>query len=63
MTMIFRQIYDGLPTTFLVTQYMIRVIGNQIASASLPLFVVSSGSECYCLKKKYVAFNVNDELD
>ncbi len=39
-----------LPTIMLVTQYMIRVIGNQIALASLPLIEVSSGSEFYCLK-------------
>ncbi len=45
-------------TTFFVTQYMIRVIGNQIASASLPLLEVSSGSE-FCLKNYYVAFSVH----
>ncbi len=50
---------DELPTICFVTQYMIRVIGNQIASASLPLLEVSSGSEFYCLKNYYVAFNVN----
>ncbi len=54
-------IYDGLPTTFIVTQYMIKLIVNQIVSANLPLFEVSSGSEfCltnYCFKCKY------DELD
>ncbi len=53
------KIYDMLPTTFNVTQYMIKAIGNQIASASLPLLEVSSGSESYCLKDYYVVFNVN----
>ncbi len=41
---------DELPTIFFITQYMIRIIGNQIASASLPLLEVFSGSEFYCLK-------------
>ncbi len=36
---------DELPTIFFVTQNMIRVIGNQIASVSFPLLEVSSGSE------------------
>ncbi len=52
-------IYDGFPTTFFITQCMIRVIGNQIASASLPLLEVSFGSKLYCLKNYYVTFNVN----
>ncbi len=38
------KIYNGLPTTFFVTQYMIKSIGNQIVSASLPPLEVSSGS-------------------
>ncbi len=41
------KIYDRLPTNFSVTQY-IRVIGNQIASASLPVLEVFSGSELFC---------------
>ncbi len=41
------KIYDRLPTTFFVTQYMTRVLE------------VSSGSEFYCLKKYYVVFNEN----
>ncbi len=53
-------VLDELPTIFFfVTQYIIIVIGNQISSASLPLLEVSSGSEFYCLKIYYVAFNVN----
>ncbi len=59
MTSYSDEIYDRFPTTIFVTQYMIRVIGNQIAPASLPLLEVSSSSEFYCLKKYYVAFNVN----
>ncbi len=59
MTSYSDEIYDGLPATFFVTQYMIRVIGNQIASTSLPLLEVSSGSELYYLKNYYLAFNVN----
>ncbi len=53
-------IYDRLPTTFIVIQHIIKVIGNQIASASLPLLEVSSGLEFYCLKHYYVPFNVHD---
>ncbi len=62
---IFKKYYEGLPTTFFVTLYMIRVAGNQIALASLPLLEVSSGSKFYCLKNYYVAFNLNtmSELD
>ncbi len=52
-----RKNYDRLPTNFFITQYMIKSIGNQIISASLPVLEVSSGLE---LKKKYyVALNVN----
>ncbi len=50
---------DELLTIFLVTQYMIRMIWNQIVSASLPLLEVSPDSEFYCLKNYYVAFNEN----
>ncbi len=40
-----------------VTQYMIRVIGNQITTASLQLVEISSGSECYCLKNAVLPKN------
>ncbi len=39
---IFKKNYDGLPTAFIVTQYMIKSIGNQIVSANLLLLGVSS---------------------
>ncbi len=53
------EINDGPPTTFFVTQYMVRVIGNQITSASLPLLEVSSSLELYWLNNYYVACNMN----
>ncbi len=40
--------FDGLPTTFIVTQYMIKLIGNKIVSVNVPHLEVSSGSEFYC---------------
>ncbi len=50
---------DKLPTIFFVTQNMIRVIRSQIASASLPLLEVSSGSDFFDFFNYYIAFNVN----
>ncbi len=38
---------------------MIKLIGKQIVSASLPLLEVSSGLEFYYLSNYYVALNVN----
>ncbi len=38
---------------------MIKVIGNQITLASLPLLEVSSGLEFYYLTNYYAALNVN----
>ncbi len=35
MTSYSKNNYDGLPTTFIATRYMIKVTGNQIASAHL----------------------------
>ncbi len=58
MTSYSNKIYNGLPTTFFVTQYMIKSLENQIFSASLPLLEVSSGLEFYYLKN-YIALNVN----
>ncbi len=43
MTSYSHKIYHRLPTTFFVTQYMIKSIGNQIVLASLLLLEVSSG--------------------
>ncbi len=50
MTLYSDEIYGGHPTTFFVTQYMIKSIGNQMVSASLPLHEVSYGLEFYYLK-------------
>ncbi len=51
------EIYDGLPTTFIACQYLIKWIGNQIVSANLTLLEVSYGSEFYCLTNYYVRLN------
>ncbi len=53
------EIYDRHPTTFFVTQNMIKLVGNQIVSASLPLLEVSPGLEFYYISNYYVALNVN----
>ncbi len=47
MTSYSDEIYDRFPTTFFVTQYMIKSIGNQIVSESLPLLEVSSALKFY----------------
>ncbi len=55
----YRKHYDGLPATFIVTQYMIKSKGNQVVSANIPLLEVSSISKFYCLTIYNIALNVN----
>ncbi len=53
------KIDDELPTTFTITQYVIKSKGNQIVSANLPLLEVSTVSKFYYLTNYYVALIVN----
>ncbi len=59
MTSYSNEICGELPTTLIVTQYMIKFIGNQIVLVNVPLLEVSSCSEYFCLTNYYVALNVN----
>ncbi len=64
MTSYSDKICDGHHTTVFVTKFIIKSIGNQIVSASLPLLEVSSGLEFYYLKNYYVTFKCKkNELD